>query len=155
MFQLRAYLHVLVAVGLVGAFFFGAHWLSLPENLSKSTAQLSRVEARYVHSRWPQVRSVHDDGTYEQVSCGRVRALCESTKVSPVGQLNVWLYPGAFGEEPWVVAAESSQLTFLSEHDQRGAFAEFSKKPVFIACGFLLLSLIALAVTFWRRQREA
>jgi len=150
MFQLRAYLLVLTAVGLLGALFFGAHWIALPKELTKSSAQAVHSEARYVHSRWPQVRFVREDGTFVQASCGRVRPLCNSVKGTPIKNLEVWFTSSFLGEEPWIVAVESSDRVFLSESAQRAAFAEFRSKPAVLAFAFLALSCIS--ALFARRQ---
>lgn len=152
MLDVPAYFRSISVGGLLATLFFGAQWLALPKDVSKSSAHVSRAEARYMNSKWPQVQFLRDDGVVEQVSCGRVRRLCESTKASSIRDLTVWTRPTVFGEEPWVVAVEAGEQVLLSEVEQRAAFADFKTKSAMIACGFLLFSIVALALAFWLKR---
>ncbi|WP_093431587.1 hypothetical protein [Variovorax sp. 770b2] len=142
MFQTRAYLQVIAIAGLLGALFFGAQWLRLPSGLTKAASQMEIVDAEYIKSRWPQARFVRHDGTFKQVSCGRVGPLCTRLKSASIKHLTVWFVPSTLGEEPWVVMVESGSQTLLSEGQQQAALDDFKAKPALIAGFFLLLSLV-------------
>ena len=143
MSKTRSYLQVIATVGLLGALFFGAEWLTLPKSLTKAAAQTEIVDAEYIKSRWPQARFVRDDGSFKQVSCGRVTPLCTQLKSAPIRNLKVWFVDSALGGEPWVVTVVSGSQTLLFEDRQQYVFDDFKSKPAFIAGFFLLLSVVA------------